>query len=148
MIEKLVGAGIEIDRVRGTSMGSFIAAMFALGMDPDEIDAHCYETWVRKRPLTDYRVPRVSLIRGERVRNAPLSDLPGTIEELPRDFYEVTADLLSGEMVVHRRGPLYLAVGKEYVPPRPRPAITRGGAAARGRRRPQQTARRHHGRCR
>jgi NTE family protein len=33
------------------------------------------------------------------------------IEWLPREFFCVTCDLLSGELVVHRRGPLYEAVG-------------------------------------
>ena len=41
--------------------------MYALGMEPDEIDARCYEEWVRRRPLTDYRIPRHSLIKGERI---------------------------------------------------------------------------------
>lgn len=92
-------------------MGAQIAAMSALGMEPDEIDARCYEEWVRRRPLTDYRIPRHSLIKGERIRAMLERNLPGLIEDLERDFFCVSGDLVSGDLVVHRRGELYEAVG-------------------------------------
>ena len=37
-------------------------------------------------------------------------NLPGLIEELPRD-YCVSCDLVSGELIVHRDGPLVVAAG-------------------------------------
>jgi EmrB/QacA subfamily drug resistance transporter len=110
-IEELVAAGYTIDRVGGCSMGAFIGAMFAMGMDTDEIDARCYEEWVRRNPLSDYRLPRHSLIRGERVRAMLARNLPGTIEELPLEFFCVSGDLPTAELVVHRRGELWRAVG-------------------------------------
>jgi NTE family protein len=110
-IEELLDAGLVIDRVGGCSMGAFIGAMLALGMDVDEIDARCYEEWVRRNPLSDYRLPRHSLIRGERVRAMLARNLPGTIEELPRDYFCVSGDLPTAELVVHRRGELWRAVG-------------------------------------
>jgi NTE family protein len=110
-VEELVAAGYVIDRVGGCSMGGFIGAMFALGMDADEIDARCYEEWVRRNPLSDYRVPRHSLIRGERVRAMLARNLPGNIEDLPRDYFCVSGDLPTAELVVHRRGELWRAVG-------------------------------------
>ncbi len=67
VLDEFRAAGIEIDRVGGCSMGALLGAMYALGMEPDEIDARCYEEWVRRRPLTDYRIPRHSLIKGERI---------------------------------------------------------------------------------
>ena len=111
VLDELLGAGMAIDRVGGCSMGAFVGAMFALGMDPDEIDARCYEEWVRRNPLNDYRIPRHSLIRGEKVQAMLSRNLPGTIEELPRDFFCVSGDLPTAELVVHRRGPLWMAVG-------------------------------------
>lgn len=68
VIEELLAAGIAIDRVAGASMGAFIGALLAAGLGPDEIDHHCYQEWVRHNPASDYRLPRVSLIRGARVR--------------------------------------------------------------------------------
>ena len=94
----------------GCDTGALIGAMFAIGMEPDEIDARCYEEWVRRSPLSDYRIPRTSLLRGERVRALLERNLPGTIEELPREFFCVSGDLVSGGIVVHRRGGLAQAV--------------------------------------
>jgi NTE family protein len=110
VIEELERAGIQIDRIGGCSMGAFIGAMLAAGMEADEIDARCYEEWVRRRPLTDYRIPRESLIRGDKVRALLARNVPGQIEELGRDYFCVSGDLLSGELVIHRRGPVADAV--------------------------------------
>ena len=64
VLEELEAAGLVIDRVAGVSMGAFVGGMFAMGMSGDEIDARCYEEWIRRRPLGDYTLPRFSLIRG------------------------------------------------------------------------------------
>jgi len=117
VIEELLASGVQIDRVGGCSMGAFIGAMLAAGMDAEEIDARCYEEWVRRRPLTDYRIPRHSLIRGDKVRALLARNLPGRIEELGRDFFCVSGDLLSGELVVHRSGPLADAVSASFCLP-------------------------------
>lgn len=110
VIEELERAGVPIDRVGGTSMGAFIGALHARGMDPEEIDAHCYEEWLRRSPLTDYRFPRTSLIKAVRVREMFMRLLPGTIEALPLDFFCVSCDLAQGAQIVHRRGWLAHAV--------------------------------------
>ena len=67
VLEELMAAGMVIDRVAGVSMGAYIGGMFAVGMEIEEIDACCYDEWVRNRPLADYTLPRHSLIRGDRV---------------------------------------------------------------------------------
>ena len=110
-IEELLAAGIVIDRVGGTSMGAFLGALLAMGLDPEEIEARCYEEWVRRSPLTDYRLPRASLLRGARARSLLDRTLPGSVETLPLDFFAVSCDLVSGELVVHRSGALAEAVG-------------------------------------
>jgi EmrB/QacA subfamily drug resistance transporter len=110
VLAELLAAGVVIDRVGGCDTGAFIGAMVAMGMEPDEIDARCYEEWVRRSPLSDYRIPRTSLIRGERVRALLERNLPGSIEELPLEFFCVSGDLGSGGLVVHRRGSLSRAV--------------------------------------
>ena len=46
-----------IDRVGGASMGSFIGALFACGLDVDEIEARCYQEFVRRNPIGDYCLP-------------------------------------------------------------------------------------------
>jgi len=99
-------------------MGAYIGAMFAMGMSLDEIDARCFEEWVRRSPLGDFTLPRHSLIRGDRVR-AALARTFGdvSIEELPLGFFSVAADLRSGEKVVLRSGLLRDAVGMSLAIP-------------------------------
>jgi NTE family protein len=108
-------------------MGAFVGAMFAMEMDADEIDARCYDEWVRRRPLGDYTIPRHSLIRGERAR-AMLTRSFGNvaIEELRRSFMSGAAELRSAELVVSRWGPLFDAVGTSVCIPILAPPQVRG----------------------
>jgi predicted acylesterase/phospholipase RssA len=111
VIEVLAGEGLEFDRVGGTSMGSFISSMVALGWPVDRMIDTVREEVSRRSPFSDYTVPRYSLMRGRRgesMLHRVLGDV--TIEELPRPFFAISADLVAGEMVVHREGPVFDAV--------------------------------------
>jgi predicted acylesterase/phospholipase RssA len=112
VLEELAAAGVTIDRVAGVSMGAFVGALFAMGLDSDEIDARCFEEWVQRRPLSDYTVPRHALIRGERAE-AMLHRTFGSvaIEELSRSFSCGYGELRSGRLLVARSGPLWESVG-------------------------------------
>ena len=112
VIEELLAAGVIIDRVAGVSMGAFVGALFAMGLDPEEIDARCFEEWVQRRPLGDYTLPRHGLVRGERAE-AMLRRTFGeaAIEELPRSFLCAYGELRQAKLVVARYGPLYERVG-------------------------------------
>ena len=127
VLEELTGAGLTIDRVAGVSMGAFVGALFALGLEPDEIDARCFEEWVQRRPLSDYTVPRHSLIRGERSREM-LERTFGrvAIEELARSFMSGSTELRSGRLEVARHGPLFEAVGFSICLPVIAPPQVRG----------------------
>jgi NTE family protein len=112
VLEELDAAGVLIDRVAGVSMGAFVGALFAMGLDGDEIDARCFEEWVQRHPLGDYTLPRHALIRGERVKGM-LNRTFGriAIEELPRSFMCGCTELRSGRFVLARHGPLWETVG-------------------------------------
>ena len=126
-LEELEAAGVKIDRLAGTSMGSFIGAMYASGMSIEEIDARCYEEWVRRRPLSDYRLPRTSIIRGQRVREMLYRTFSGPVEMTKLPFFCVSVDLLTAELVVHRRHSLGLAVGASMNLPGIAPPIAAHG---------------------
>ena len=117
VIEELRDAGVVIDRIGGTSMGAFIGALLAQGLTPEAIDARCFEEWVRRNPVGDYRFPRTSLIRGERARAMLERNLPGVIEDLPRGFFSTSVDIIGAQPVHHRRGPLAVAVGASMALP-------------------------------
>lgn len=127
VLEELVAAGVVIDRVGGVSCGSWIGGMFALGMSPEEIDARCYEEWVRRNPLNDYTLPRTSMIRGHRVRTLFERNLPGLIEDMPLDYYCVSSDLVAGELVVHREGRLAVAAAASQCLPGLAPPVALDG---------------------
>jgi predicted acylesterase/phospholipase RssA/CRP-like cAMP-binding protein len=127
VLEELDAAGVTIDRVMGVSMGAFVGALYAMGLDADEIDAHCFEEWVQRRPLADYTVPRHALIRGERAR-AMFQRTFGNlaVEELARSFMAGSGELRSGRLVITRSGPLWEAVGYSMCIPILAPPQVRG----------------------
>jgi predicted acylesterase/phospholipase RssA len=127
VLEELADAGITIDRVAGVSMGAVIGALHAMGLDADQIDAICFEEWVRRRPLSDYTLPRRSLIRGERFRSMLHRTFGDRlIEELPHAFISGSTELRSGRLVLARHGPLWEAVGFSICLPVLAPPQVRG----------------------
>lgn len=111
VLQELIDAGLEIDRVGGVSMGAFIGAQLAARRTVEEIDAHCYEEWVRRNPINDYTLPRRALIRGlkgQAMVRRVFGEL--SIEELPKPFYVASTDLRRSELVIHRHGSLAEAI--------------------------------------
>jgi predicted acylesterase/phospholipase RssA len=111
VLEELRAAGVQVDRVAGVSMGAFIGGQLAAGRELEEIDACCYDEWVRRNPINDYTFPRKALIRGQKgaamVRRV-FGEL--MIEELPKPFYCASTDIRRGELVLHRSGSMTEAV--------------------------------------
>jgi NTE family protein len=105
VVDVLRQAGVEVDRVGGTSMGAVIAGMVAMGMSVDEMMQAARRELGGARPFTDYTWPRHALIRGHRAR-AGLARLFGAarIEQQRCAMFAVSVDLLAAEEVVHRRG--------------------------------------------
>jgi EmrB/QacA subfamily drug resistance transporter len=112
VLQELAAGGVLVDRVAGSSVGAIIAAIYAGGADPDELEAVCYSEFVRRRPFSDWTLPAVSLARGRRVRVGLARAFgPATVlEGLPRQLHVVSTDLVRRARVVHRRGDLVDAV--------------------------------------
>ena len=126
-IAALSDAGFDIDRIGGCSIGALIAGMAALGLDADQIRDRCREELVQKSPFNDWTLPRVSLIRSrkaERMLERIFGELQ--VEELPRPFFTVSADLVSSSTVVHRTGSLVEAVSASMSIPGLAPPRARG----------------------
>jgi NTE family protein len=117
-VRRAAGLGGEIDRVGGCSMGAYVGGMVALEQEPREIRSRCREEFVLRNPLSDYTVPALSLVRGNRAM-AMLARTFGqrTIESAPRAYFSVSCDLLSGELVVHDRGSLVESVAASMCVP-------------------------------
>jgi predicted acylesterase/phospholipase RssA len=127
VLDELQQAGVPIDRIGGCSMGALVGGLFACGHEPDEIEARLREELVDRNPMNDYTLPLAALVRGRKAE-AMLLRLFGDrqIEELPREFFCVSSDLVSSELIVHRRGPLYEAVGASFCLPGIGPPVASG----------------------
>ncbi len=111
VLHELTEAGIVIDRVAGASVGSIVAALWASGRTPQEVEDAVYAEMVRGRPFSDYTLPIASVAKGRRVERAlrrHFGDL--TIEELPRRLVCQSTDLQSRQPFALRRGPVVDAV--------------------------------------
>ncbi len=109
--EELTRAGVVIDRFGGTSAGALAAAAFALGMDARDATAAARKFIAESRPLSDYTIPAIALTRGRRVDRLVEGFFGSTlIEHLPRGFFSVSADMITGDQIIHRRGLLWVAV--------------------------------------
>ena len=127
VLKALVEAGYTIDRVGGTSMGSLVASLFAIGRSPAEIEAICHAELVVRNPFNDYTLPRYGLIRARKATGM-LTRLFGdaTVETTRRSLFTVSADLVTGQEVVHRQGLIVAAVGASMSIPGVAPPVRDG----------------------
>lgn len=104
-------AGIGFDVFSGTSGGSAMAAAFALGTPPEEVDRRTRWMFVEKRAMRLWTWPRYSLL-DHSMMDRCLEELFGTrdIADMPVPFFAVSSSLKSGTLKVHRTGPLWLAI--------------------------------------
>jgi len=104
-------AGIPIDVVAGTSMGSAMAAQFAMGWSPERIVAINREIWIDIEPHKEYTVPLMSLLRSTGALRCGRMQYGDTqLEDLWVQFLCVSSDLTSASMHVHESGSLLRAV--------------------------------------
>lgn len=120
-------AGLEIDRIGGVSMGAFLGALFAMGCSTEDVRSICMQE-LGPNPFDDYTIPFISLIKAQKASRM-LKRVFGkrTIEGLLIDFFCVSADLVSAQAVVHRRGNLVTAVGASISIPGIAPPVAHEG---------------------
>ena len=128
VLDELLRAGLTLDRVGGCSMGALVGALFAIGLAPDEIEARLRAELIDRNPMSDYTIPLAALVRGRKAE-AMLLRLFGDrqIEELEREFFCVSSDLVTSELVIHRQGNLYEAVGASICLPGVGPPVAVDG---------------------
>lgn len=109
VLKALEEMGIKPSYIAGTSSGSIIGALYAAGVNVDEMTTAAHETAWRNlvRPV----VPRRSLVSADRMK-AYLEQLLGnrTFAQLNIPFAAVAVDLISGEKVVLQEGSVAEAV--------------------------------------
>lgn len=114
VIQVLEKSGIPISAIAGTSMGAYVGALYAAGIDGRELESLAREIPDRRtlRGLLDYNIPPTAgLIKGHKIRRhleRTIGEL--TFEQLKRPLIIVAADLEALQAHVFQRGPVAAAV--------------------------------------
>jgi len=111
VIRALNEAGIDIDYIAGTSIGSVVGSVFASGNIKDLEEVAVRLDWKQIAYLFDVVLPKSGLIDGKKVAGFVRNHLrKSNIEELPIPFCAVSTDLDTGHEVVIRKGDIIEAV--------------------------------------
>jgi NTE family protein len=125
VIRALQEAGVPIDEVGGTSMGSFVAAQLASGMALEEMVERLAVGWARHHPHRAFTLPIIGAVRGQALE-AFLTETFGTLtyEDALIDCFACSANLTTAAASVHRRGPVVQGCLASMAVPGIGPAMT------------------------
>lgn len=102
---------IPVDMIGGASIGAIIAAPIAMGWDLETIEKDLWSSFVVDNPFKDYTLPFFSLLKDRKFRGMAEEACKDTlIEDLWINYFCVSSCLSSADMIIHRSGPLHLAV--------------------------------------
>jgi NTE family protein/lysophospholipid hydrolase len=111
VLQALEDAGIPIDAIGGTSMGSVMAALYARGWSPQRILELVREVFQDARSVMDLDFPMVALLGGrklDRLLRSVFEEID--IADLWLPYYCISSSLTEASMVVHDRGPVWRCV--------------------------------------
>lgn len=127
--EALIEAGVGFDCMGGTSGGSFMAAAFAMGVQPADIAEVIEDVFVRNRAMRRYTLPRYSLIdhtHFDRLLGPYFAGID--IVDLWIPFFAVSTNLSRFSLHHHTEGDLWHAIrASGSVPVLLPPVYTRDG---------------------
>ena len=111
VIEELEKQGFNIKSISGTSMGSLVGAVYAVGKMQE------YKNWIYTLDrldvlkLIDFTFSSQGLVKGDRVFKKMKEFIPDTnIEELDIHYAATAADIINNKEVVFTKGSIYDAV--------------------------------------
>ncbi|MCD4653715.1 patatin-like phospholipase family protein [bacterium] len=111
VIMALAEAGIEIKCIAGTSIGSLVAAAFALKKIDVLKDFACQLDWKQIVSFLDVTFPRSGLIDGEKITDFFRGHIREMIiEDLLPSYCAIATDLATGNEVVLNKGNLIEAI--------------------------------------
>ncbi len=111
VIEVLQKQGFEITSIAGTSMGSLVGAVYALGKLPEFKKWMCSLDKLKVFKLIDFTFSSQGLIKGDRVLNT-IKQFVGdcNIEDLPIPYAANATDILNNKEVVFTKGDVFDAI--------------------------------------
>lgn len=102
--------GVPIDWIGGSSIGGMLGAAMAHDWSPDHLERTLRPALVDNRPFSDFTIPMMSLLRGNRIVRSTEPYRHVAIEDLPIPFFCVSSNLEDGTLNVHRSGPVAPAI--------------------------------------
>jgi NTE family protein/lysophospholipid hydrolase len=100
---------IPIDYIGGTSMGAIMAGQLSLGLSLEEI-YDLNRRIISTNPFTEYTVPMVAMLGTTRIEQSARTSFGDTmIEDLWINYFAISSNLTTAEMVVHDSGPAWEA---------------------------------------
>jgi NTE family protein len=127
VIRALHESGLELDLFGGASMGAIVAAGAAIEWSDEELRNHMREAFFEDNPVSDYTLPMISLVRGRKTSNFLRTHFGNwQIEDAPNPYFCVSANLTSGQLKIHRTGPLWLATRASVAIPGVLPPVIDG----------------------
>ncbi|WP_040204797.1 patatin-like phospholipase family protein [Neobacillus jeddahensis] len=108
-IMALKEAGIPIHLMAGSSMGALVASFYGAGIELERL--YKLSTAFKRKYFLDFTVPKMGLISGKKIKEFIKVFTHGkNIEELSIPIGIVATDLVTGEKVIFRTGPVADAV--------------------------------------
>lgn len=109
ILKALKRHAIPIDYIAGSSMGSFVGALYANDLDLDMLEKLAIR--LKRKHWQDLTVPKLGFIAGDRVKELIRLLTHGkNMEELSIPMAIVATELESGRRVIFREGPVDVAV--------------------------------------
>jgi predicted acylesterase/phospholipase RssA/CRP-like cAMP-binding protein len=108
VLQALEEAGVPVDVIGGTSMGSAMAAAYARGWEPQKILEFASKTFTDTNAVRDLDFPMISILAGRKL-NRQLQSFFQKIDiaDLWLPYFCISASLSKGEMMVHDQGLLW-----------------------------------------
>ena len=108
VLQALEEAGVPVDVIGGTSMGSAMAAAYARGWSPQRILEFASKTFTDTNAVRDLDFPMISILAGRKL-NRQLRSFFDEIDiaDLWLPYFCISASLSDGEMMVHEQGLLW-----------------------------------------
>lgn len=109
VLKALNESGVKVSRISGTSIGAMIAALYAFGKTPREIEKHVTELeWL---DVTSFTLSRYGILSNDDL-GRQVANLLGAVDiaDAPIPLYLIATDLTSGSKIVLSQGDVARAV--------------------------------------
>lgn len=109
VLQVLEQAGIPIDIIVGSSIGSLIGALYATGIDPLMLEKLAYK--IRRRQWVDLNIPKMGLIAGNKIKAIlDLLTKGKDFDELNLPLGVIVTDLVKKQSIMITKGNVAKAV--------------------------------------